>query len=77
MYEKAIDAAKRILFYRPMTPNEDDILISAGVAIKSDSDFRLDPQGQHLVCSIDRMTCQLPGSWSRDAYGHIDKCPAA
>ena len=55
MYEKAIDTAKRILFYRPMTPNEDDILISAGVAIKSDSDFRLDPQGQHLVCFVGGM----------------------
>ena len=36
MYNNAIDFAKRNLFFRPMTPNKGDILISAGIAIKPD-----------------------------------------
>lgn len=51
MYEKAAGAAIKHALYRPMTPNNEDILISG--AIKSeDGQITLDPSGQHLVCFL-------------------------
>ncbi|KAK2593628.1 hypothetical protein QQS21_008676 [Conoideocrella luteorostrata] len=51
MYEKAIDAAIKHTIFRPMLPNNDDILMS-GIAHTSDNAVTLQPQGQHLVCFL-------------------------
>ncbi|RFU76344.1 class i alpha-mannosidase [Trichoderma arundinaceum] len=51
MYEKAATAATKHNLYRPMTPNNDDILIS-GSAKSENGKVSLDPQGQHLVCFL-------------------------
>lgn len=51
MYEKAATAAIKHALYRPMTPKNEDILISG--AVKSeDGQVTLDPSGQHLVCFL-------------------------
>lgn len=50
LYETSIDVAKKHLFFRPMTKNESDILISGNLRVNSSGDFSLDPQGQHLSC---------------------------
>lgn len=51
MYEKAATAAIKHALYRPMTPKNEDILISG--AIKSENgQITLDPSGQHLVCFL-------------------------
>ena len=49
MYEAAIGAAKQTLFFQPMTPKNDDLLISGIVKIAEDG-MVLKPEGQHLVC---------------------------
>jgi mannosyl-oligosaccharide alpha-1,2-mannosidase len=55
LYEMAIDTAKKNLFFRPMTPNEDDILISGNARVVSPTEIQLDPQGQHLACFVGGM----------------------
>lgn len=51
MYEKAITTAIQHNLFRPMTPDENDILISAMVHKGPISHPpTLDPEGQHLVC---------------------------
>jgi mannosyl-oligosaccharide alpha-1,2-mannosidase len=45
LYEKAIEAAKAHLFFRPLHPENQDILISGTVGT-----FGLQPDGQHLAC---------------------------
>ncbi|KAL6900493.1 glycoside hydrolase [Trichoderma evansii] len=51
MYEKAVTAAIKHALYRPMTPQNEDILVSG--AIKSENgEITLDAQGQHLVCFL-------------------------
>lgn len=55
MYEKAMDAALKHNLFRPLTPGNDDILISGQVhATKRDDGihFELESQGQHLVCFL-------------------------
>jgi mannosyl-oligosaccharide alpha-1,2-mannosidase len=44
-------AAKENLFFRPMVPNQDDILISGNVDIR-DGKPSLDPESEHLACFI-------------------------
>lgn len=51
MYEKAATAAIKHALYRPMTPQNEDILVSG--AVKSENgEVTLDAQGQHLVCFL-------------------------
>jgi len=51
MYEQSITAATEALFFRPMTPNEDDILISGDAFASEDgSTYASEPKGQHLGC---------------------------
>lgn len=51
MYEQAINAATETLFFRPMIPDEDDILISGDAFASEDgSKYALEPKGQHLGC---------------------------
>jgi mannosyl-oligosaccharide alpha-1,2-mannosidase len=49
LYDGSMSASIRHLFFRPMVPNDDDILISGNVRADS-SQITLDPQGQHLGC---------------------------
>ncbi|KAH6603172.1 class i alpha-mannosidase [Trichoderma cornu-damae] len=51
MYEKAAAAAIRHNLYRPMTPDNDDILVSGSVRSEG-GEISLDPQGQHLACFL-------------------------
>lgn len=46
-----MDTAIDNLFFRPMTPNQDDILISGNCDVL-DSGPRLDPESEHLSCFI-------------------------
>lgn len=50
MYEKFVKVAKKHLFFRPMTVNEEDILISGTVNLYSGRDPRHNPELQHLTC---------------------------
>ena len=56
LYEDSIIAAKKYLFFRPMTPDNKDILLSGNARWKErDAEAQLDPQGQHLGCFIGGM----------------------
>lgn len=45
-----MDAAKRHLFFRPMVPDNADILMSGNVFIDKEGSPRLDPEIEHLAC---------------------------
>ncbi|KAH8724351.1 glycoside hydrolase [Phaeosphaeriaceae sp. PMI808] len=50
LYEGAIEPAKKHLFFRPMIPQNQDILISGTVRTSTLGTIKLDPEGQHLTC---------------------------
>ncbi|KAK2877217.1 hypothetical protein FQN49_001341 [Arthroderma sp. PD_2] len=50
MYEKAMDVAKKHMFFRPLTEDGDDILFSGTVRAMSRSTITLEPESQHLTC---------------------------
>lgn len=53
MYEMAIEASKKYLFFRPMLPDDRDILLSGSVTIRAKSyedKLLLHPEGSHLTC---------------------------
>ncbi len=50
MYAGAIEAAKEHIFFRPLNPGNQDILVSGTVRRNSANHLRLEPQGQHLAC---------------------------
>jgi mannosyl-oligosaccharide alpha-1,2-mannosidase len=47
-----MDAAKRHLFFRPMVPENDDILISGTATVDQTGAPQLDPETEHLTCFI-------------------------
>jgi mannosyl-oligosaccharide alpha-1,2-mannosidase len=47
-----MDAAKRHLFFQPMVPDDDDILISGNVHIDQAGVLHMDPETEHLTCFI-------------------------
>ncbi|KAK0728832.1 glycoside hydrolase [Lasiosphaeria miniovina] len=47
-----MEAAKKHLFFRPMVPDLDDILISGTVNVGVDGTLTLDPQSEHLTCFV-------------------------
>ncbi|KAK8035614.1 glycoside hydrolase [Apiospora rasikravindrae] len=59
MYTYAANTAKQHSFYRPMTPNNSDILLAAAVHVNKDGSGKevpmLDHVGQHLVCFVGGM----------------------
>ena len=56
MYETAIEAAKKNLFFRPMIPTNSDVLFSGNAQLsKTDKTSLLEPQGQHLTCFVSGM----------------------
>ncbi|KAG6102001.1 hypothetical protein E4U30_000394 [Claviceps sp. LM220 group G6] len=52
MTESFMEAATTHLFFRPMVPLEDDILIAGNVDVSDDGETPLDPESGHLVCFI-------------------------
>ncbi|MCJ1461897.1 hypothetical protein MMC07_000496 [Pseudocyphellaria aurata] len=59
MYEKAIETVKKYLLFRPMIPDERDILLSGLVRTTGDlenpNDIALKPEGTHLTCFVGGM----------------------
>lgn len=58
MYEDAIEAAKRYLFFRPMLPKGEDVLFSGNAQLATLNTIptsNLEPQGQHLACFVGGM----------------------
>jgi len=64
LYESFIDVAKQHFFFRPMVPDEADILISGNVRVISGA-ITLDPQGQHLACFIGGMVAMASRIFDR------------
>ncbi|KAE9966406.1 hypothetical protein BLS_007029 [Venturia inaequalis] len=52
MYENFIEAAKKYLFFRPLTPDNRHVLISGTVQASSSSAPTLNTEGQHLTCFV-------------------------
>ncbi|KAF7553439.1 hypothetical protein G7046_g7094 [Stylonectria norvegica] len=55
MYKKAMGPAVEYNLFRPMTPTNEDILVSGQAYVKGkgkDMAVELEPQGQHLVCFL-------------------------
>ncbi|KAH6885265.1 glycoside hydrolase [Thelonectria olida] len=55
MYEKAMNTSMRHNLFRPMVPDNDDILLSGAVQTSGrqpNATVRLESQGQHLVCYL-------------------------
>ena len=50
MYELAIIAVKNYIFFRPMLPDNKDILVSGSATVRKDQTVEIDPRGQHLGC---------------------------
>jgi mannosyl-oligosaccharide alpha-1,2-mannosidase len=50
LYEGTIEPAKKHLFFRPMIPQGQNILISGTVRTSTLGTVKLDPEGQHLTC---------------------------
>jgi mannosyl-oligosaccharide alpha-1,2-mannosidase len=55
MYEKFIAAAKKYLFFRPINPENRELLISGILRITDRGQMILDPSGQHLACFVSGM----------------------
>lgn len=47
-----METARKYLFFRPMLPKNDDILISGNVDVNNDGIPSLDPESEHLSCFI-------------------------
>jgi mannosyl-oligosaccharide alpha-1,2-mannosidase len=65
MYEGAIEAAKKHLFFRPMIPQSQDILISGTVRTSTLGTIKLDPEGQHLTCFAGGMVALAAKTFNR------------
>lgn len=50
LYEGSMSTAIEHNLFRPMTPQNEDILLAGKTAIDAQSTPHLEPQGQHLVC---------------------------
>ncbi|PGG98873.1 hypothetical protein AJ79_08749 [Helicocarpus griseus UAMH5409] len=70
MYRYAMDVAKKHILYRPMVPDNANILISGKVTAYSETDIGLNPEGQHLVCFAGGMFAL--GSKLFDIPEHMD-----
>lgn len=52
MTDKFVAAADKYMFFRPMLPGGEDILISGNVRAEEDGSTPLDPESEHLTCFI-------------------------
>ncbi|KAI8942251.1 hypothetical protein NX059_000332 [Plenodomus lindquistii] len=50
LYENAIEPAKKYIFFRPLTPDGQDILVAGDVRLSSAGSVKLEPDAQHLSC---------------------------
>ena len=50
MYELAMIAVKNYIFFRPMLPDDKDILVSGSATVRDDQTVEIDSRGQHLGC---------------------------
>ncbi|KAI1847361.1 hypothetical protein JX266_006586 [Neoarthrinium moseri] len=55
MYRGAMDTVTKHLLYRPMTPNQDDILFTGDVTVDAADEPLLKTEGQHLSCFVGGM----------------------
>lgn len=55
MYLQASETIKNYLLFRPMTPNNSDILFSGTVNVNFNFPPLLEPEGQHLTCFVGGM----------------------
>lgn len=68
MYEEAIEAAKRYLFFRPLVPGNKDILFSGNAQLSNMNTLpisNLEPQGQHLGCFVGGMVAMASKIFDR------------
>lgn len=52
MTEFFLSTATKYLFFRPMLPGGEDILVSGNVEVQRDGSTPLDPESEHLACFI-------------------------
>jgi len=55
IYSRSMDAAARYLFYRPLTPGNDDVLVSGTVYANGHGEPKLETSAQHLSCFVGGM----------------------
>ncbi|KIW45193.1 uncharacterized protein PV06_03596 [Exophiala oligosperma] len=75
MYEEAIEAAKRYLFFRPLVPGGEDLLFSGNAGLTTLETIpisSLEPQGQHLACFVGGMV-----GIGAKIFGRPDDLPVA
>ncbi|KAK2595840.1 hypothetical protein N8I77_013633 [Diaporthe amygdali] len=54
MYRKSMDVVIKYILFRPMLPDQDDILFAGNARVKQDS-VETEPEGQHLACFVGGM----------------------
>ncbi|XXH03411.1 hypothetical protein Hte_009813 [Hypoxylon texense] len=55
LYRDAMETVKKYLLFRPMVPDQADILFSGNARVSHDSSVKLQPEGQHLGCFVGGM----------------------
>ncbi|KAI1381000.1 glycoside hydrolase family 47 protein [Hypoxylon crocopeplum] len=55
LYRDAMDTVAKHLLFRPMVPDQADILFSGSVHVVGESSVILQPEGQHLACFVGGM----------------------
>lgn len=50
LYEAAMEPAKKHLFFRPLNPNDQEILVAGDARLSSAGTVKLEPDTQHLSC---------------------------
>lgn len=50
LYETAIEPAKKHLFFRPLTPERQHVLVAGDARLSSAGSVKLEPDAQHLSC---------------------------
>lgn len=54
MYRKSMDVVVKHILFRPMLPDQDDILFAGNAHVRQEG-VTLDPEGQHLACFVGGM----------------------
>jgi mannosyl-oligosaccharide alpha-1,2-mannosidase len=65
LYENFVEAADKNLFYRPMTLNEEDILLSGTLKKAAGGEGHLRTEAQHLTCFVGGMLALAGKIFSR------------
>jgi len=67
MYEQALNTAKEQLFFKPLTPENHDILMSGTIKRMSSVNIYLQKEGQHLTCFLGGMVGLGAKAFSNDS----------